>query len=144
MCFLSFFSSFVLFCVLVWFCCFQDRVSLCISGSFGTHYIGQAGLELTKLLMPTRGMCHALLTSGISEYACAHTSTLKIILDMTFLRTALAIELTAPWLSIIHSGVNTSFPRAAEHHRAFPNQTSSWLNTFIDKHPSPSSESVKC
>lgn len=61
---------------------------------------------------------------------------------MTFQTTALATELTAPWLSIAHSEVNPPFPRAAEYHRAFPNQSSSWLNTFIDSHPGPSLASL--
>lgn len=45
--------------VLVCFC-FFPRWVLCISGSLGTHYVVQAGLELTKphLPLPPRGMRH--------------------------------------------------------------------------------------
>jgi hypothetical protein len=41
------------FCLFV----FQDRVSLCIPGCLGTHYVDQAGLELTEIFLPLPPKC---------------------------------------------------------------------------------------
>ena len=64
--FLFFFS--LLFLLLLLHCFYFDhhpppqvRVSLCSSGYSGTHYIDQAGLELTSFCLPSagiKGMCH--------------------------------------------------------------------------------------
>jgi hypothetical protein len=48
--FFSFFFSFLFFSFLfVCFLLFRDRVSLCISGCSGTHFVDQAGLKLRNL-----------------------------------------------------------------------------------------------
>ena len=56
-------KALLLFCFvcLFYFVClfiFQDRVFLCSSGCPGTHFVDQAGLELTETNAGTKGMCH--------------------------------------------------------------------------------------
>lgn len=51
---LEFGSAYLLFpgfSIRILFIFFLDRVSLCISGCSGTHYVDQAGLELTEIYL---------------------------------------------------------------------------------------------
>lgn len=98
----------------IFVCLFFVLVSLFVS-KIGSHYVSQALLELiwTHKDPPSSApQGHVPLTPRISKALvvarpCAHTYTLKIILDMTFQTTALTTELTAPGLSIAHSEMGT-------------------------------------
>jgi hypothetical protein len=92
---LDFFRTAESFVVVVVFCFFQDRVSLCSPGCPGTHFVDQAGFKLRNL--------PASASQVLGLKACATTARLRTaesygsissIATLSFLMTLACVRLT--------------------------------------------------